>query len=212
MHSNINQLASDNLRILSAAMVEQAQSGHPGGPMSAADFIQILYAEFLRYDPDDMNWPFRDRFFLDPGHLSALLYSGLSMVGTYSMEELKAFRQWKSPTPGHPEVDIERGVENTSGPLGMGHAFAVGAAIAEKFLANRFGDWMSHKIYTLISDGGIQEEISHGAARMAGFLGLNNLVMFYDSNEVQLSTYTSAVSTEDTAKRYESWNWRERGQ
>jgi transketolase len=208
MHSNINQLASDNLRILSAAMVEQAQSGHPGGPMSAADFMHILYAEFLRYDPDDMNWPFRDRFYLDPGHLSALLYSSLSMTGTYSMEELKAFRQWKSPTPGHPEVDIERGVENTSGPLGMGHAFAVGAAIAEKFLANRFGDWMSHKIYTLISDGGIQEEISHGAARMAGFLGLNNLVMFYDSNEVQLSTYTSAVSTEDTAKRYESWNWR----
>jgi len=208
MHSNTIQLASDNLRILSCAMVEKAQSGHPGGPMSAADFIHILYAEFLRYDPDDMNWPFRDRFFLDPGHLSALLYSSLSMVGTYSMEDLQMFRQWKSPTPGHPEVDIERGVENTSGPLGMGHAFAVGAAIAEKFLVSRFGDWMSHKIYTLISDGGIQEEISHGAARMAGFLGLNNLIMFYDSNEVQLSTYTSAVSTEDTAKRYESWNWR----
>jgi transketolase len=208
MHSNIDQKAADNLRILSAAMVEKAQSGHPGGPMSAADFMHILYADFLRYDPDDMTWPFRDRFFLDPGHLSALLYSTLSVQGKYSMDELKQFRQWKSPTPGHPEVDLERGVENTSGPLGMGHAFAVGAAIAEKFMVERFGDWMSHKIYTLISDGGIQEEISHGAARIAGFLGLNNLIMFYDSNEVQLSTYTDAVSSEDTAKRYESWNWR----
>ena len=176
--------------------------------MGAADYMHILYTEFLRYDPDNMTWPFRDRFFLDPGHLSALLYATLSMQGNYTMDELKQFRQWKSPTPGHPEVDPERGVENTSGPLGMGHAFAVGAAIAEKFLVNRFGDWMHHKIYTLVSDGGIQEEISHGAARMAGFLGLNNLIMFYDSNEVQLSTYTDAVSSENTAKRYESWNWR----
>ncbi len=208
VQSDITQKVSDNLRILSTAMVERAQSGHPGGAMSAADFMHILYAEFLRYDPDDMGWPFRDRFFLDPGHLSALLYSTLSMVGTYGMEDLKGFRQLKSPTPGHPEVDILRGVENTSGPLGMGHAFAVGAAIAEKFMVSRFGEWMGHKIYTLISDGGIQEEISHGAARMAGFLGLNNLIMFYDSNEVQLSTFTNEVSTENTAKRYESWNWR----
>jgi len=208
MRSNIHHQASDNLRILAAAMVEKAQSGHPGGPMGAADFMHILYSEFLRYDPDDMTWPFRDRFFLDPGHLSALLYAQLSMVGKYNMNELKEFRQWMSPTPGHPEVDLDRGVENTSGPLGMGHAFAVGAAIAERFMASRFGEWMNHKIYTLISDGGIQEEISHGAARIAGFLGLSNLVMFYDSNEVQLSTFTDAVSSEDTAMRYESWNWR----
>jgi len=208
MHSNIHQQASDNLRILSTAMVEQAQSGHPGGPMSAADFMYILYSEFLRYDPDDMSWPLRDRFFLDPGHLSALLYAQLSLVGSYSMEELKLFRQWKSPTPGHPELDLARGVENTSGPLGMGHAFAVGAAIAERFMVSRFGEWMNHKIYTLVSDGGIQEEISHGAARMAGYLGLSNLVMFFDSNDVQLSTYTDAVSSEDTAMRYQSWNWR----
>ena len=207
MNTEISLKAANNLRILSAAMVEQASSGHPGGPMGGADFLQILYAEFLRYDPDDMTWPFRDRFFLDPGHLSALLYSTLHLVGTFETEDLQQFRQWGSPTPGHPEIDHKKGIENTSGPLGMGHSFAVGAAIAEKFLVHRFGDWMSHTIYTYVSDGGIQEEISHGSARIAGFLGLDNLIMFYDSNDVQLSTYTEAVSTEDTAKRYESWNW-----
>jgi len=175
--------------------------------MGGADFMHILYSEFLRYDPDDMTWPFRDRFFLDPGHLSALLYSTLHLAGTFKKEELQQFRQWGSPTPGHPEIDHKKGIENTSGPLGMGHSFAVGAAIAEKFLVQRFGDWMSHTIYTYVSDGGIQEEISHGSARIAGYLGLDNLIMFFDSNDVQLSTYTDAVSTEDTAKRYESWNW-----
>ena len=208
MSSEISMKAANNLRILSSAMVEKAQSGHPGGPMGGADFMHILYTEFLHYDPDDMSWPFRDRFFLDPGHLSALLYATLHLLGTYGKEEIMNFRQWGSSTPGHPEVNPAKGVENTSGPLGMGHTFAVGAAIAEKFLAERFGDWMHHTIYTYVSDGGIQEEISHGAARMAGFLGLSNLVMFYDSNDVQLSTYTNVVSCEDTAKRYESWNWR----
>ena len=207
MSSDISMKAANNLRVLSAAMVEKAQSGHPGGPMGGADFLYILYSEFLNYDPDDMTWPFRDRFFLDPGHLSAGLYSILHLVGTFKKEELMNFRQWGSPTPGHPEVEPSKGVENTSGPLGMGHSFAVGAAIAEKFLTQRFGDWMSHTIYTYVSDGGIQEEISHGSARIAGFLGLSNLVMFFDSNDVQLSTYTNEVSLEDTAKRYESWHW-----
>lgn len=207
MHTETSIKAANNLRILSAAMVEKASSGHPGGPMGGADFMHILYSEFLQYDPDDMTWPFRDRFFLDPGHLSALLYSTLHLAGTFKKEDLQEFRQWGSSTPGHPEIDHQRGIENTSGPLGMGHSFAVGAAIAEKFLAHRFGDWMSHTIYTYVSDGGIQEEISHGSARTAGFLGLDNLIMFFDSNDVQLSTYTKAVSTEDTVKRYESWNW-----
>ncbi len=199
---------ADNIRILSAAMVEKAGSGHPGGAMGGADFIQILYSEFLRYNPDDPQWIFRDRFFLDPGHMSAMLYAQLSLTGMYSMEDLKQFRQWGSSTPGHPELDIKRGVENTSGPLGQGHVMAVGAAIAAKFLAERFGNWIDHKIYTFISDGGIQEEVSQGAGRIAGHLGLNNLIMFYDANKVQLSTLVSEVTSEKTAMKYRAWGWK----
>lgn len=207
MNININR-AADNIRILSAAMVEKAKSGHPGGAMGGADFVNVLFSEFLNYDPEDRTWPFRDRFFLDPGHMSPMLYAVLSLTGTYSMDDLKNFRQWGSVTPGHPEVDFARGVENTSGPLGQGHTMAVGAAVAERFLAERFGDWMAHKTYAFISDGGIQEEISQGAGRIAGFLGLSNLIMFYDSNDIQLSTDTDAVTCEDTAKKYEAWGWK----
>ena len=207
MSNEIANRAADNIRLLAAAMVEQAKSGHPGGAMGGADFINILYSEFLNYDPNDRKWVNRDRFFLDPGHMSPMLYSQLALTGTYTMDELSNFRQWGSPTPGHPEVDFERGVENTSGPLGQGHTMAVGAAITEKFLSQRFGKWMSHNIYTFISDGGVQEEISQGAGRIAGFLGLNNLVMFYDSNDIQLSTTTDVVTIEDTAKKYEAWGW-----
>lgn len=199
--------AADNIRILSAAMVEKAKSGHPGGAMGGADFINVLYSQFLQYDPTDSQWINRDRFFLDPGHMSPMLYSALALTGKFTTEELSQFRQWGSPTPGHPEVDITRGIENTSGPLGQGHTMAVGAAIAERFLSAKFGEWMSHKIYTFISDGGIQEEISQGAGRIAGYLGLSNLIMFYDSNDIQLSTECSAVTNEDTAKKYEAWGW-----
>ncbi len=208
MSKDIATRAADNIRILSAAMPEQAKSGHPGGAMGGADFVQILFSEFLNYDPDDRAWINRDRFFLDPGHMSPMLYAALALTGTFTMEELKNFRQWGSPTPGHPELDIERGIENTSGPLGQGHAMAVGAAITERFLASRFGEWLAHKTFTFISDGGIQEEISQGAGRIAGFLGLNNLVMFYDSNDIQLSTETNVVTKEDTAKKYEAWGWK----
>ena len=208
MNKDLLSKTADNIRILSAAMVEKAKSGHPGGAMGGADFISVLFSEFLRFDPGDMSWPNRDRFFLDPGHMSPMLYSVLSLVNTYSMSDLENFRQWGSSTPGHPELDVERGVENTSGPLGQGHTMAVGAAIAERFLRERFGEWMSHNIYAFVSDGGIQEEISQGAGRIAGFLGLSNLVMFYDSNDIQLSTTTDAVSIEDTAKKYESWGWK----
>ncbi|MCD4695677.1 MAG: transketolase, partial [Bacteroidales bacterium] len=208
MDNTILNKAANNIRILSMAMVEKANSGHPGGAMGGSDYINLLYTEFLNFDPDDMAWPFRDRFFLDPGHMSPMLYSALSLVGAYSTEDLKQFRQWKSMTPGHPELDVKRGVENTSGPLGQGHAMAIGAAIAEKFLVARFGEWMSHKTYTFISDGGIQEEISQGAGRIAGYLGLNNLIMFFDSNDIQLSTTVEEVTVEDTAKKYESWGWR----
>lgn len=199
--------AADNIRILSAAMVEKANSGHPGGAMGGADFINVLYSEFLNYDPLNPKWINRDRFFLDPGHMSPMLYSTLALTGKYSIDELKSFRQWGSPTPGHPEVDVMRGVENTSGPLGQGHAMAVGAAIAERFLVARFGEWMAHKTYAFISDGGIQEEISQGAGRLAGFLGLNNLIMFFDSNDIQLSTDTDAVTKEDTGMKYRAWGW-----
>ena len=208
MSKTIHELAADNIRVLAAAMVEKANSGHPGGPMGGADFIHILYTEFLRFDPQDMNWPYRDRFFMDAGHLSALLYAQLHLFNKYAKGDLENFRQWESCTPGHPELDVTRGIENTSGPLGQGHSMAVGAAIAERFLTTRFGDWMDHKIYTFISDGGIQEEISQGAGRIAGFLGLSNLVMFYDSNDVQLSTNTEDVTREDTAKKYEAWDWK----
>src|SRR5690554_4472108 len=200
--------AADNIRILSAAMVEKAKSGHPGGAMGGADFINVLYSEFLVYDPVNPTWAGRDRFFLDPGHMSPMLYSVLSFGGKFSMEDLKQFRQWGSPTPGHPEVDVKRGIENTSGPLGQGHVFGVGAAIAAKFLSARFSNtMMGQTIYAFISDGGIQEEISQGAGRIAGHLGLDNFIMFYDSNSVQLSTLTNAVTSEDVAKKYEAWNW-----
>ena len=202
------QKSADNLRILAMAMVEKAKSGHPGGAMGGMDFVSVLYSEFLNYDPSDMTWIGRDRFFLDPGHMSPMLYSILCLGGHYSVDELKTFRQWGSPTAGHPEICFERGVENTSGPLGQGHTMAVGAAIAAKFLQARFGDWMNHKIYTFISDGGIQEEISQGAGRLAGHLGLGNLIMFYDSNSIQLSSSTDEVSSEDTAMKYQSWGWR----
>ena len=208
MSNNLVTKAADNIRILSAAMVEKAKSGHPGGAMGGADFMSVLYSEFLNYDPTDMKWINRDRFFLDPGHMSPMLYATLALTGNFSMDDCANFRQWGSITPGHPEVDAERGIENTSGPLGQGHVMAVGAAIAERFLVERFGEWMAHKTYTFISDGGIQEEISQGAGRIAGFLGLSKLIMFYDSNDIQLSTETKEVSTEDTAKKYEAWNWK----
>jgi transketolase len=207
MSKELSPRAADNIRILSAAMVEKAKSGHPGGAMGGADFIHVLYSEFLNYDPSDMAWKNRDRFFLDPGHMSPMLYSILALAGYYTLDDLKGFRQWGSVTPGHPEVDVARGVENTSGPLGQGHAMAVGAAIAERFLAARFGEGMAHKTYAFISDGGIQEEISQGAGRIAGHLGLSNLIMFYDSNGIQLSTTTSEVTTEDTALKYKAWGW-----
>lgn len=199
--------AADNIRILTAAMVEKAKSGHPGGSMGGADFINVLYSEFLVYDPENPEWENRDRFFLDPGHMSPMLYSVLAMAGKYSMDDLKNFRQWGSVTPGHPELDVKRGIENSSGPLGQGHAMAVGAAIAERFMASRFGEWTAHKTYTYISDGGIQEEVSQGVGRIAGTLGLSNLIMFFDANNVQLSTYVDEVTTEDTAKKYEAWGW-----
>ncbi len=198
---------ADNIRILIAQMVEQAKSGHPGGSMGGADFVNVLFSKVMKYDPRDPEWLARDRFFMDPGHQSPMLYAVLALTGRYTLEELKQFRQWGSVTPGHPELDPSRGVDNSSGPLGQGHAMAVGAALAERFLATRFGEVVAHKTYAFISDGGIQEEVSQGAGRIAGVLGLNNLIMYYDSNSVQLSTTVSEVTCEDTAAKYRAWGW-----
>ncbi len=207
--ASLMNLAADNIRILAASMVEKAKSGHPGGAMGGADFINVLYSEFLVFDPENPAWKCRDRFFLDPGHMSPMLYAQLALIDRFSIEDLKSFRQWGSPTPGHPEVNVQRGIENTSGPLGQGHTYAVGAAIAAKALHARTGNesFLKEKIYAYISDGGVQEEISQGAGRVAGHLGLNNLIMFFDSNEIQLSTETSAVISEDTAMKYKAWGW-----
>ena len=207
--TKVMNLAADNIRILAASMVEKAKSGHPGGAMGGADFINVLYSEYLQYDPENPSWEGRDRFFLDPGHMSPMLYSQLALTGKFTIDELKEFRQWGSPTPGHPERDIKRGIENTSGPLGQGHVFAVGAAMAAKFLYARTGNptFAKETIYAYISDGGIQEEISQGAGRVAGTLGLDNLVMFFDSNDIQLSTTCEEVILEDTAAKYQSWGW-----
>ena len=200
--------AADNIRLLAVSIVEKAKSGHPGGAMGGADFINVLFSEYMVFDPENPTWDGRDRFFLDPGHMSPMLYAQLHLFGYYTMDELKNFRQWYSPTTGHPEREIERGIENTSGPLGQGHTYAVGAAMAAKFLKTRFGDVMNQTIYAYISDGGIQEEISQGAGRVAGTLGLDNLIMFYDANEIQLSTTVAEVTNEDTAKKYEAWGWK----
>lgn len=207
--SKLLNRAADNIRVLAVSMVEKAKSGHPGGAMGGADFINVLFSEFLVYDPDKAAWPCRDRFFLDPGHMSPMLYSQLALIDRFSIDELKDFRQWGSPTPGHPEFNIERGIENTSGPLGQGHTYAVGAAIAAKALYARTGNpgFQKEKIYAYISDGGVQEEISQGAGRIAGHLGLDNLIMFFDANEIQLSTETAAVISEDTGMKYRAWNW-----
>lgn len=202
--------AANNIRILAAAMVEKAKSGHPGGAMGGADFINVLYSEFLEYDPKNMAYEGRDRFFLDPGHMAPMLYAQLCLAGKFTTDELQTLRQWGSPVTGHPELEVRhRGIENTSGPLGQGHCFAVGAAIAAKHLdALLGGGIMDQTIYAYISDGGVQEEISQGAGRIAGTLGLDNLVMFYDSNDIQLSTETSVVSSEDTAAKYRAWGWK----
>ncbi|MDR3251503.1 MAG: transketolase [Tannerella sp.] len=199
--------AADNIRILAASMVEKAKSGHPGGAMGGADFINVLYSEFINYNPEKPDYPYRDRFFLDPGHMSPMLYSVLALAEMIPLSDLPNFRQWESLTPGHPEVDVAHGIENTSGPLGQGHAMALGAAVAERFLVARFGEWMAHKTYAYISDGGIQEEISQGVGRIAGHLGLNNLIMYYDSNNIQLSTKVEDVDSEDVAAKYKAWNW-----
>lgn len=207
MDINLMNKAANNIRVLAAAMVEKAKSGHPGGSMGGADYVNVLYSKYIVNDPSDPTWFGRDRFYLDPGHMSPMLYAVLHLTGKYTVEDLQKFRSWGSITPGHPEVDPMHGVENTSGPLGQGHVMAVGCALAERYIAAHYSEVFAHKTYAFISDGGIQEGISQEAGRLAGLLGLNNLIMFYDSNAVQLSTDCDEVSNEDTAMKYRAWNW-----
>lgn len=208
MDNSIILKAADNVRILSASMVEKAKSGHPGGAMGAATAITLLFAEFLRFDPKNPQWEARDRFLMDPGHMSPLLYAELVLTGRLSLEDLKNFRQFGSITSGHPELSVEHGIENSSGPLGLGQGMAAGVAIAERYKVAQFGDILSHKTVALVSDGGIQEEIAYGVGRVAGHLKLSNLIFFYDANGVQLSCETKDVMDQDFKKQYESWGWR----
>lgn len=208
MDDSIILKAADNVRILSAAMVEKAKSGHPGGAMGAATAITLLFAEFLRFDPKNPHWEARDRFLMDPGHMSPLLYAELVLTGRLSLEDLKNFRQFGSITSGHPELSVEHGIENSSGPLGLGQGMALGVAIAERYKVAKFGDILSHKTVALVSDGGIQEEIAYGVGRVAGHLKLSNLIFFYDANGVQLSCKTEDVMDQDFRKQYESWGWK----
>ena len=207
MHNAIIRRAADNARILSAAMVQKAKSGHPGGAMGSTEFFAILYNEFLRFNPKDPYWLARDRFFMDPGHMSAAFYSMLCFIKKLTTDDLKNFRQLGSRTPGHPDLDVLRGIENTSGPLGLGHALSLGSAIAERILVNRFGKVFEHKTICLLSDGTVQEEIAYGVGRIAGHLKLSNLIFYFDSNNIQLSSPTEEVMSHSVAAQYEAWGW-----
>ncbi len=186
----------------------KANSGHPGGAMSSADFAYILYKEFLCFDPDNPNWWNRDRFVLSPGHESMLLYSLLTLNGYLSIEDLKDFRQFESKTPGHPEHDQTPGVESTTGPLGQGFAMAGGMDVAETFLRHKLGqDITNHYTYVLVSDGDLQEPLALGSAALFGQWGLGRLIAYYDSNKIQLAGPTNRADCSDPKQLFESMCW-----
>ncbi|MFA7629766.1 MAG: transketolase [Candidatus Neomarinimicrobiota bacterium] len=203
---------ADTLRLLAADMVEKANSGHPGLPMGMADCAAVLWTRILVYDPEDPEWPGRDRFVLSGGHGSALLYALLHLAG-YDMplSELKAFRQWGSKTPGHPECDIP-GVETTTGPLGQGFANAVGMALAARIAAEQWNDkkhvlFGEHYVYCFCTDGDLMEGISHEAASLAGHLGLGKLICIYDSNRITIDGKTDQTFSEDVNMRFKAYGW-----
>jgi transketolase len=210
--ASLDQLCINTIRTLSIDTVQKADSGHPGLPLGAAPMAYVLWSKHLKHNPRDPLWPDRDRFVLAAGHGCALLYSLLHLTGyDLSMDDLKAFRQWGSRTPGHPEFRMTPGVEATTGPLGQGAANAVGMAIAERSLAHRFNrpghEIVNHRTFALVGDGDLMEGISSEAASLAGHLGLSKLVYLYDSNLVSLDGPTSLSFTEDVGKRYEAYNW-----
>ncbi|MEZ5330539.1 MAG: transketolase [Thermoanaerobaculia bacterium] len=209
---DVDRLAIDTLRFLAVDMVEAAQSGHPGAPMGQAPLAYLLWTRHLRFDPRDPQWPDRDRFVLSCGHASALLYGLLHLAGyDLAVEELRAFRQWGSKTPGHPESFLTAGVETTTGPLGQGLGNAVGMAIARRMLAGTFDregfPLFSHRIWVIASDGDIMEGVTSEASSLAGHLGLGELVVFYDDNRISIDGPTDLAFSEDVGKRYEAYGW-----
>jgi transketolase len=210
--SAVAQLSINTLRTLSMDAVQKANSGHPGLPMGAAPMAYVLWAHHLRFDPGDPNWPDRDRFVLSAGHGSMLLYSLLHLfTEQMSLDDLKAFRQWESRTPGHPERFLTPGVEATTGPLGQGAANAVGMAMAERVLAQRFNrpgrTIVDHRTFALVSDGDLMEGVAAEAASLAGHLGLGKLIYLYDANDVTLDGPASLSFSEDVAARYAAYGW-----
>ncbi|WP_028571575.1 transketolase [Desulfonatronum lacustre] len=203
-----NQHAVNVIKGLVMDATRKANSGHPGGPMSSADMAYVLFHEFLRHDPRDPAWFNRDRFVLSAGHESMLLYSLLTLIGHLNIQDLQDFRQLGSRTPGHPEEHMTPGVEATTGPLGQGLAMGVGMAAAERMLAVRLGaDVVDHSTYVLASDGDMQEPVALGAASLAGHWGLGKLIVFYDSNQIQLSGPTSRTDCTDYRKLFEAFCW-----
>src|SRR5882757_7725567 len=211
--TSIDQLSVDTIRTLSMDAVQKANSGHPGLPMGMAPAAYVLYAKVMRHNPKDPDWPDRDRFILSAGHGSMLLYSVLHLTGyDLPLDELKAFRQWGSLTPGHPERDrvhVTPGVEVTTGPLGQGFANGVGMALAERFLREKYGsDVMDHFIYAIVSDGDLMEGVASEAASLAGHLGLGRLVYVWDDNRITIDGDTSlSFGGEDVLARFRAYGW-----
>jgi len=210
--ADIDRLCVDAIRALSIDQPQAANSGHPGLPLGAAPMAYVVWQRYLKHDPSDPTWPDRDRFVLSGGHGSALLYSLLNLTGyDLPMSELRNFRQWESKTPGHPESTLTPGVEATTGPLGQGISNAVGMAIAERWLANRYnrpgGQIVDHWTYVIASDGDLMEGVAQEASAIAGFYKLGRLIVLYDSNRVTLDGPLAQSTDEDTAARYEAYGW-----
>ncbi|MDH4226518.1 MAG: transketolase [Deltaproteobacteria bacterium] len=211
-NNHIDELCINTIRFLSVDAVEKAKSGHPGMPMGDAKMAYALWKKFLRHSPKNPKWAGRDRFVLSAGHGSMLLYSLLHLTGyDLTIDDLKNFRQWGSHTPGHPEYDLKRGIETTTGPLGQGFANGVGMAIAQKYLADRYNkpghNLFDYFIYAITSDGDLMEGVSNEAASIAGHLGLGHIVYLYSDNKITIEGSTDIAFTEDVGKRFEALKW-----